>query len=94
MAGRGCLADFAYAVRRIDRKNLLALLRGCANLCLRRRGGLMESDMKINWNNGVVSVKDNGDGTWSVMIDAVQVNRWPSQHLAERIAANYRSHQK
>lgn len=49
---------------------------------------------KLNWDRGVVTVTDNGDGSFMVRLDGAPVGRWPTQEIAERRAANIRSHQK
>ena len=47
----------------------------------------------LNWDAGEVTVTDEGDGTFIVRIDGKKVGRWPSREIAEKRAANVRSHQ-
>ena len=47
----------------------------------------------LNWDMGEVTVTGEADGTFMVRIDGEMVGRWPSRKIAEKRAANIRSHQ-
>ena len=47
----------------------------------------------LSWDTGEVTVTGEADGTFMVRIDGEMVGRWPSQEIAEKRAANIRSHQ-
>jgi len=48
---------------------------------------------KLNWDAGEVTVTAEADGTFMVRLDGAPVGRWPTLEIAERRAANIRSHQ-
>ena len=56
-------------------------------------GAENEMDDILNWDAGEVTVTDEGDGTFMVRIDGEKVSRWPSKEIAEKRAAQIRSHQ-